>query len=97
MRLRLTRRAVADAKRKRTWWRQNRDAKELFEEELDATLGRIAEMPLVGQRVEQRPGGGWVRRWLMPKTCNHVYYAVEGTVIVVLAVWGAPQGRGPKL
>jgi len=33
----------------------------------------------------------------MPKTHNHVYYAVEATEVVVLAVWGAPRGRGPKL
>jgi hypothetical protein len=33
----------------------------------------------------------------MPKTRNHVYYAIEGTEIVVLTIWGAPKGRGPKL
>jgi hypothetical protein len=32
----------------------------------------------------------------MPKTNNCVYYAIEGTEIVVLAIWGAPMGRGPK-
>jgi hypothetical protein len=28
---------------------------------------------------------------------DHVYYAIEETEIVVLAIWGAPRGRGPKL
>jgi len=42
MRLRLARRALADAKRKKTWWQRNRpDAADLFEQELDATLERI--------------------------------------------------------
>jgi plasmid stabilization system protein ParE len=98
MRLGLARRALADAKRKKTWWQRNRpDAADLFEQELDATLERIAESPAIGQRVEQRGGDVWVRRWLMPKTRNHVYYAIEGTKIVVLAIRGAPRGRGPKL
>src|SRR3974390_2343388 len=97
MRMRLTRRALADAKRKKTWWRRNRDAADLFEQELDATLERIAATPALGQRVEQRAGGVWVRRWLMPKTRNHDYYAIEGTEILILTVWGAPRGREPKV
>jgi hypothetical protein len=32
-----------------------------------------------------------VHPWLMPKTRNHVYYAIEGTEILVLTVWGAPR------
>jgi hypothetical protein len=67
MRLRLARRALGDAKRKKR------------------------------QRVEQRGGDVWVHRLLMAKTRNHVYYAIEETEIVVLAIWGAPTGRGPKL
>jgi plasmid stabilization system protein ParE len=97
MRLRLARRALADAKRKKTWWQRNRDAAGLFEQELDATLERIAATPGLGQRVEQRGEGVWVRRLLMPKTKNHVYYAVHEDEIVVLSIWGAPRGLGPKL
>lgn len=97
MTLRLARRALADAKRKKTWWQRNRDSAELFEIELAAILERIAATPALGQRVEQRSGSVWVRRWLMPKTGNHVYYAIEANEIVVLAVWGAARGRGPKL
>ncbi len=97
MRLRLARRALADAKRKKTWWRGNRDAADLFEQELDATLERIAATPALGQRVEQRRGGVWVQRLLMPKTKDHVYYAVHEDEVVVLSIWGAPRGRGPTL
>jgi hypothetical protein len=28
---------------------------------------------------------------------NHLYYVVTATEIVVLTVWGAPKGQGPKL
>ncbi len=98
MRLRLAPRALADAKRKKSWWQRNRpDAADLFELELDAALERIAATPAIGQRVEQRGGDVWVRRLLMPKTRNHVYYAIEATEIVVLTVWGAPRGRRLKL
>ncbi len=38
-----------------------------------------------------------VRRVLMAKTNNHVYYAVHEGEVVVLSVWGAPRRRGPKL
>ena len=97
MRLRIARRALADAKRKKIWWQCNRPAiADLFERELDATLERISASPEIGQRVEQRGGDVWARRWLMPKTHNHVYYAIEGTEIVVLAIWGAPRDHGPN-
>lgn len=38
-----------------------------------------------------------VRRVLMPRTLNHVYYAVEGSDITVLSVWGAIQSTDPNL
>ena len=85
---------LPDAKRKKTWWQRNRpDAVELFEQELNATLEGIAVAPAIGQRVEQRGGDVLVRRWLMPKTRDHAYYAVEATEIVVLSFLGAPRGR----
>jgi plasmid stabilization system protein ParE len=98
MNVRLTPRALADAKRMKTWWRRHRPkAPDLFEHELDAALERIASMPNLGGVYEQGELRTEVRRLLMPKTRNHVYYAVRGNEIVVLTVWGAPKGRGPKL
>jgi hypothetical protein len=40
-----------------------------------------------------------VRRVLLPKTRNHIYYEIdrENGVVMILAVWGAPKGRAPKL
>jgi hypothetical protein len=38
-----------------------------------------------------------VRKLLMPKSENHLYYAVREGEVIVLSVWGAPRGPGPKL
>jgi hypothetical protein len=40
-----------------------------------------------------------LRRILMPRTENHVYFEVDEMTqtVHVLAVWGAPKGRTPKL
>jgi plasmid stabilization system protein ParE len=38
------------------------------------------------------------RRLLMPKTARHIYYRLDGPErILILSVWGARRGRGPKL
>jgi plasmid stabilization system protein ParE len=96
--VRLTRRALADAKRMKTWWWEHRPAAvEVFEHELEATLARIAASPNMGSVFEPNDVDAEVRRVLMPRTRNHVYYAVTATEIMVLTVWGAPKGRGPRL
>jgi plasmid stabilization system protein ParE len=98
MKLRLARKALAEAKRLKTWWRENRPAApDLFEEELNAALDRIAAAPNVGTLYEQGKLGASVRRVLLPKTKNHVYYAVHDNEIVVVSIWGAPKRRGPQL
>jgi plasmid stabilization system protein ParE len=98
MRLRITPRALADAKRMKTWWRVHRThAADLFERELEATLERITAMPSLGSVYETDDVGAGVRRVPMPQTRNHVYYAVTSAEIVVLTVWGARKGKGPKL
>jgi plasmid stabilization system protein ParE len=98
MKLRLARRAVAEAKEINTWWRKHRPASpDLFEQELDAALERIAAAGNVGTVYEKGNLEAPVRRVLLPKTKNHVYYSVEGDEIVVISIWGAPRERGPKL
>lgn len=58
MTLRFTPRALAEAKRIKTWWRRNRAAApDLFEQELAAALDRIAQAPGLG-RLYERPGRG---------------------------------------
>lgn len=97
MRVRFTPRSLADAKRMKSWWQRHRPkAPDLFEQELDSALARIASAPNVGSAYEAQDQSIHVRRVLMRKTHNHVYYAVEGNEIVVLTVWGALRGRGPR-
>jgi plasmid stabilization system protein ParE len=97
MKVRLTLRALAEAKRIKTWWLRNRPkAPHLFDEELSATLTHIQTTPNAGSIY---PAGleVEVRRMLMPKTHNHIYYAIEHDEVVVLSLWGARRGRTPRL
>jgi hypothetical protein len=50
----------------------------------------------VGWPTPRRPT---LRRILMPMTQNHIYFRVDEATqtVLVLALWGAPRGRGPKL
>lgn len=89
MTLRFTRRALADAKRMKTWWRRNRDkAPDLFERELDVALDAISATPTAAAVYEEPSLEVEVRRTLMPKSQNHVYYSVIGDEVTVLAIWG---------
>lgn len=82
-----------------TWWRAHRPkAPGLFARELVEVGESIAATPTLGIRYRTR-SGKVARRILMPKTRTHVYFEVddEKEMIVVLAVWGAPRRRGPRL
>lgn len=96
MKLRLTPRALREAKRLKSWWVNNRDEEHLFDEEFAATLDRLLKTPTIGTSYPSRFGIN-VRRVLMKTTDNHVYFTVHGDVMVILSVWGAPRKRGPKL
>lgn len=54
------------------WWREHRDAKELFVEEFAQTLDRLRMMPSIGQRYRMARGV-LIQRVLMKKTRCHVY------------------------
>ena len=98
MTVRITTRALAEAKRIEAWWRLHRPAApDLFEQEFAAALDRIAQLPGSGKLYEQGDLVVPVRRVLLPKTLNHVYYAVDGQNVVVLSIWGALHERGPRL
>jgi plasmid stabilization system protein ParE len=98
MTLRLTPRALAEAKRIKTWWRRNRPAApDLFDQEFTAALDRIAQAPRLARLYEEGDLDVPIRRVLLPKTLNHVYYTEEGRDVVVLSAWGALHEGGPKL
>ena len=81
-----------------TWWRENRDAKELLVREFAKTLEQVSTMPETGQRY-RRSRGKLVQRVLMKKTRCHVYYFYdrEHDLIEIHSVWGARRKHGPKL
>ena len=92
---RARRRAIAAAK----WWRANRlVAPELFDEELARAKRKLAEKPDIGQLYETF-GEIVVRRLLLPKTEQHLYYSVDETadLVIVYTIWGARRGKAPEL
>ena len=97
MRIRFAPRALAEAKRRKTWSLENRPAApELFELELGEALSTLMTAP-VARPVYDANVGVPVRRVLLKKTATHVYFCVNGDELVVLSVWGARRRRGPKL
>ncbi len=87
-----------EAKHIKSWWQRNRPAAPgLFDQELAAALDRIEQLPGSGRAYGEGNLGVPVRRLLLPRTLNHVYYAVDGQDVIVLSVWGATHGSGPKL
>jgi plasmid stabilization system protein ParE len=80
------------------WWREHRDAKELFVTEFEDTLRQIAVAPSIG-RPYRRARGKLIQRVLMTKTRCHVYYFhdAEQDRVEIHSIWGARRGRGPAL
>ena len=99
MKVRFSPRAQRRVKLVAMWWRRNRpSAPTLFDDELNAVVEALKNQPALGAEYQMR-GGDIVRRTLLKKSAQHVYYSVDETngVIVIYSVWGARRGRGPKL
>jgi plasmid stabilization system protein ParE len=97
MSLRFTPRALAEAKRVKTWWRRNRPtAPDLFEQEFAAALDRIAQAPGLGRLYEEGDLDVPVGRVLLPKTLNHVYYAIGRLHPASRTRSGAPPASGSR-
>ena len=89
--------AESEAEAKTRWWRSNRvDSPDPFDDELAEALG--GDPPRSDDRRDTpvTPPGYRPKR-LMPRTKNHVYFAVYEGVILIVSIWGAPRRRGPKL
>ena len=69
----------------------------MFEQELDAAVDRALLDPNLGRVYPQSERTVAVRRLLLPRTRNHLYYSVRGDELIVLSVWGATKRRGPRL
>jgi hypothetical protein len=95
----ITPRARRQVERAHQWWEQNRDKSPgLFIRELEQAEHHLTALPESGElwRVRQKKT---IRRWLLPKTGQHLYYVYNPTreEVLVLALWGARRGRTPKL
>lgn len=81
------------------WWRENRPAAPgLLAQELADARRLLATTPELGAPYVER-GDVLVRRLLLRKTQNHVYYEIDraARVVVIIALWGAPKSEGPTL
>ena len=98
MNIRVSSRARREADKRDAWWRANRpEAVGLFTAELLDAIELLKANPNLGQVYEAVRFDVAVRRILMPGTETHLYHARVGNEVVVLAVWGARRGRGPRL
>lgn len=99
MNFEVSKRARRQITKIQTWWTENRPAAcSLFLDELAAAERQLRATPELGAAYTEHKSGK-VRRVLLPKTHHHLYYRYrpERDELVVLAVWGSPRGRGPKL
>jgi plasmid stabilization system protein ParE len=99
MRFCLTPEADEQAGRCDAWWRENRPAtRDLFARELADAKALLLAAPNIGP-VYAALDGQPIRRLLLEKTRNHVYYGVDADrgIVTVYSIWGARKGRGPKL
>lgn len=99
MKLRIGKRAQQQADRIEAWWVDRRPAAPtLFTDELEQTFRDICERPGAGVSwpTTRRPQ---LRRILMFRTENHVYFEIDDDTqtVHVVSVWGGPRGQLPKL
>ena len=81
------------------WWRENRPAgSSLFTDELAGSFAALRRAPQLGKPL-RRKGIPGLRRLLLPRTRYHLYYVFDEPQdqIIVLSVWSAVRGRGPRL
>lgn len=98
MRIEILEEARAQFAYRDKWWRENRDARQLFKEEYEEALRHLTTLPKSGDQYGI-VRGKLIRRWLMTKTDCHIYYWYSETLqlLEIQSFWGARRGSGPKL
>ena len=96
MKVRVAEPAEAQIEARRSWWREHRTERDLFDEELDAALRFLRDSGATLPVVRKRRGRA-IRRVLMQRTGCHLYFELLGSEVVVIAAWGATRGRLPRL
>ncbi len=95
----ISKRARRHIEKIQVWWAENRPAAPaLFLDELAGAERRLRAKPTLGL-VWTEHKSGVVRRVLLVRSRHHLYYRYrpDREELTVLAVWGAPKERGPKL
>ena len=95
----ISKRARRHIEKIQAWWVENRtSAPALFLDELAGAERRLRTKPTLGL-VYTAHMSGVVRKVLLTRTNPHLYYRYvpERDELTVLAVWGAPRERGPRL
>jgi plasmid stabilization system protein ParE len=89
--------AARDATDADVWWRANRDAPDLFGDELRAAVLLLEGAPRVGPRVSGRDPESEVRRLDLRRTRYQLFYLVAERAVIVLRVWHSNRGERPEL
>lgn len=97
MRIEISEPAALDIERIDTWWRGNRERKDLFREELFAALDHIEATPELATLYETAVIDGPVRYLQLKVTKHQLYYTIEGETVLVLAIWSTVTGQPPRL
>lgn len=95
----ISKRARRHIEKIQAWWVENRPAAPaLFLDDLAGAERRLRTTPTLGV-IYSAHKSGVVRRVLLEETHHHLFYRYrpERDELTVLAVWGAPRERGPKL
>ncbi len=60
---------------------------------------KLAALPATLGFVYATVQGIVIRRVMLPRTAQHVYFSVDATTdsVIVHTIWGARRGRGPRL
>jgi plasmid stabilization system protein ParE len=95
-RVQFTETATQHVQDEREWWLANRDYQELFAAELESALRILAILPGAGTLYTQGDTPG-LRRFYLRKLSCHLYYTFNDDHVIVRAMWGARQERGPNL
>ncbi len=95
----MTQEAAEQAREAKAWWRANRRAAPgLLREELAQAFTLLRTAPEIGTLypMDDVPG---LRRWQLPRTRYHVYYAYDGRtgILLVLAIWSMLRGQAPPM
>ena len=94
-RVRFTATAQSHVRREKTWWIENRIHQDVFVTEFEEALRVLAVLPGAGTAYPQAGIAG-LRRLYVQKVACHLYYTFDEHDVIVRALWGARQQRGPR-